>query len=38
MSNVRTGPYVQCTYMSICILYVNDPDMVNTGPFLEKSG
>ena len=24
MYNVCTGPYVQCTYMSVRILYVND--------------
>ena len=29
-NNVRTGPYVQCNYRSVCILYVNELDIVNT--------
>ena len=30
MYNVRTGPYVQCTYMSVRILYVKELNTVNT--------
>ena len=38
--NVRTGPYVQCTYMSVRILYVNELITVNTvnDLFLRKVG
>ena len=30
MYNVLTGPYVQCTYRFVHILYVNEIHMVNT--------
>ena len=38
--NVCTGPYIQCMYMSVHILYVNDLDTVNTENylFLRKAG
>ena len=38
--NVNTDPYVQCAYMSVSILYVNELDTVNTvnDLFLRKSG
>ena len=32
--NVRTGPYVQCTYMSVRILYVNELITVDTVNYL----
>ena len=40
MYNVRMGLYVQCTYMSVRISYVNELDTVNTvnDIFFEKNG